>query len=107
MEIIPFVYQTEDELLSNTYIFVDAHKDCVVIDPSKDYDGIVNYIKDHLGFENLPEGLEEVALLRLSHPDSSLIELTKLLGSPIGKSGMNHRLKKLSLIAEELRAKQS
>lgn len=47
MEIIPFVYQTEDELLSNTYIFVDAQKNCVVIDPSKDYDGIVNYIKDH------------------------------------------------------------
>ena len=66
----------------------------------------INYIKDHLGFENLPEGLEEVALLRLSHPDSSLIELTKLLGSPIGKSGMNHRLKKLSLIASELRGQK-
>ena len=67
----------------------------------------INYIKENLGFENLPEGLEDVALLRLAHPDSSLIELTKLLGSPIGKSGMNHRLKKLSQIAEELRAKQS
>ena len=45
MEIIPFVYQTEDELLSNTYIFVDVHKDCVVIDPAKAYDGLVFYIK--------------------------------------------------------------
>ena len=47
MEIIPFVYHTDDELLSNTYIFVDASNSCVVIDPSKDYDGIVNYIKEH------------------------------------------------------------
>lgn len=46
MEIIPFVYHTDDELLSNTYIFKDAHNDCVVIDPSKDYDGIVDYIKN-------------------------------------------------------------
>ena len=47
MEIIPFIYHVDDELLSNTYIFKDAHNSCVVIDPSKDYDGIVNYIKDH------------------------------------------------------------
>ena len=47
MEIIPFIYQTEDELLSNTYIFKDSSNACVVIDPSKDYDGIVNYIKNH------------------------------------------------------------
>ena len=47
MEIIPFTYQTDDELLSNTYIFKDEHNDVVVIDPSKDYDGIVKYIKEH------------------------------------------------------------
>ena len=45
MEIIPFVYQSEDELLSNTYIFIDTSNACVVIDPSKDYDGIINYIE--------------------------------------------------------------
>ncbi|MBP5304348.1 MAG: DNA-binding protein WhiA [Lachnospiraceae bacterium] len=64
------------------------------------------YIRDNMGFENLPEGLEEVANLRLAYPDSSLIELTKLLGSPIGKSGMNHRLKKLSRIAQDLRGEK-
>lgn len=47
MEIIPFIYQTDDELLSNTYIFKDDQNRVVVIDPSKDYDGIVNYIKEH------------------------------------------------------------
>ena len=47
MEIIPFIYHTEDELLSNTYVFIDEHKDCVVIDPSLDYNGIVDYIKNN------------------------------------------------------------
>lgn len=44
MQIIPFIYDTDDELLSNTYLFIDAHNSCVVIDPSKDYNGIVDYI---------------------------------------------------------------
>lgn len=52
---------------------------------------------------NLPENLEEIANLRLENPDTSLIELGKMLKVPIGKSGVNHRLKKLQEIAEELR----
>lgn len=52
---------------------------------------------------NLPENLEEIANLRLENPDTSLIELGKMLKTPIGKSGVNHRLKKLQEIAEELR----
>lgn len=52
---------------------------------------------------NLPENLEEIANLRLENPDTSLIELGKMLKIPIGKSGVNHRLKKLQEIAEELR----
>ena len=47
MEIIPFTYDTNDELLSNTYIFIDGNKDAVVVDPSSDYDGVINYIKNH------------------------------------------------------------
>lgn len=47
MEIVPFIYNVEDELLSNTYVVIDSHKECVVIDPSSDYDGIVNYIKSN------------------------------------------------------------
>lgn len=52
---------------------------------------------------NLPENLLEIANLRLENPDTSLIELGKMLKTPIGKSGVNHRLKKLQEIAEELR----
>jgi len=46
-------------------------------------------------FEKLSENLKEIAILRLENPDASLIELGKMLKSPIGKSGVNHRLKQL------------
>lgn len=46
-------------------------------------------------FENLSENLKEIANLRLENPDASLIELSQMLKNPIGKSGVNHRLKKL------------
>ena len=44
MKIIPFIYEDVDDLVANTYIVID-NKDCVIIDPSRDYDGLVNYIK--------------------------------------------------------------
>ena len=43
MTVVPFIYDSPDELLSNTYVVID-NKDCVVIDPSSNYDGIINYI---------------------------------------------------------------
>ena len=51
----------------------------------------------------MSEGLEEVALARLSHPDATLKELGELLSPPVGKSGVNHRLRKLSEMAEKVR----
>lgn len=44
MKIIPFIYHDEDELMSNTYLIIDSHNDCVVIDPSKANDSILSYI---------------------------------------------------------------
>ena len=55
----------------------------------------ITYLRDTIGLEKLSEGLEEVALARLSHPDASLKELGALLSPPVGKSGVNHRLRKL------------
>lgn len=46
-------------------------------------------------FENLPENLKEIATLRLENPDATLTELGKMLKEPIGKSGVNHRLKQI------------
>ena len=53
-------------------------------------------------FEELSDQLKEIALLRKAHPDASLVELGSMLENPIGKSGVNHRLKKIIQIAEEL-----
>lgn len=53
-------------------------------------------------FDSLPENLKEIAEIREKNPDMSLVELGKLLKTPIGKSGVNHRLKTIEKIAEEL-----
>ena len=50
-------------------------------------------------FKKLDDNLKEIAILRLENPDMSLIELGKLLKEPIGKSGVNYRLKKIMEIA--------
>jgi len=63
----------------------------------------IKLIKKKHKFSSLPENLQEIAELRIANPDVSLIELGKMLSEPIGKSGVNHRLKKLSEIAEDLR----
>ena len=63
----------------------------------------IKLIKKKHKFSSLPENLQEIAELRIENPDVSLVELGKMLSEPIGKSGVNHRLKKLSLIADELR----
>ena len=63
----------------------------------------IKYIRDTIGFDRLPEGLKDVALTRLENPDATLKELGGLLKEPVGKSGVNHRLRKLSEIAVKLR----
>lgn len=67
--------------------------------------GDIEYIRDTIGFDKLPEGLKDVALTRLAHPEATLKELGNLLETPVGKSGVNHRLRKLSEVADKLREK--
>ena len=73
-----------------------------VIASKKHIEDIV-YIRDHVGFGNLSEGLKDIAILRVEHPDASLKELGTMLSPQIGKSGVNHRLRKLSMIADHYR----
>lgn len=61
-------------------------------------------IRDRYGFENLPENLRQMAEIRLEYPDAALKELGGYLEPNVGKSGVNHRLRRLSEIAEELRS---
>lgn len=63
----------------------------------------IMYIKETAGLESLPENLREMAELRLEYPEAPLKELGTYLDPPVGKSGVNHRLRKISMIAEELR----
>ncbi|MGB4658196.1 MAG: DNA-binding protein WhiA [Mobilitalea sp.] len=63
----------------------------------------IQYIKDTVGLGDLSDGLEDIARIRIEYPEASLKELGTMLLPPIGKSGVNHRLRKLSMIADQLR----
>ena len=63
----------------------------------------IRLIESKMGFHSLNEGLAEIAELRLQYPEATLKELGMMLNPQVGKSGVNHRLRKLSEIAEGLR----
>ena len=63
----------------------------------------ITYLRDNYGFNKLQASLREMAQVRLEHPDASLAELGGFLDPPVGKSGVNHRLRKLSELAEKIR----
>lgn len=58
----------------------------------------IKFIDEHMGLSELPQALQDTARLRLEYPDASLNELVEYSGG-IGKSGINHRLKKLQEMA--------
>lgn len=62
----------------------------------------INKIKRKKKFENLPENLKEIANIRIKNPDASLVEIGNMLKKPVGKSGVNYRLKRLVEISEDL-----
>lgn len=66
----------------------------------------IEVLKKKRKLEDLSEGLQEIAQLRILHPEASLIELGNMLKSPIGKSGVNHRLKAIEKMAEEILTKE-
>ena len=65
----------------------------------------IKYIDECIGLNKLTPSLRETAELRLKYSDASLKELGEMLVPPVGKSGVNHRLRKLDRIADELRRK--
>lgn len=88
---------------------VNRKVNCETANISKTVNAAVKQIEDirliqkMRGLDDLPAQLREMALLRLEYPDAPLKELGEYLDPPMGKSGVNHRLRKLSAIAEELR----
>lgn len=63
----------------------------------------IRLIETCMGFQKLAEPLRQLAELRLAEPDASLKELGEMLNPPVTKSGVNHRLRKLSQIANDLK----
>ncbi len=63
----------------------------------------IDLINRLMGIDKLPLPLKEIALVRMEFPDASLKELGEMLDPPVGKSGVNHRLRKIGEIADGIR----
>lgn len=89
--------------------FVNRQVNCETANISKTVNASVRQIEDIVfiqtkkGLESLPDHLREIAALRLEYPDAPLKELGTYLSPPVGKSGVNHRLRRISEIAAEIK----
>lgn len=63
----------------------------------------IELIRDTEGLDSLPLPLREMAIVRLEHPEAPLKDLGKYMDPPVGKSGINHRLRKLAAVADAIR----
>lgn len=63
----------------------------------------INFILRLKGIHYLPDKLRDIAMIRIENPDMPLQELGQMMDPPLGKSGVNHRLRKISQVAEDLR----
>ncbi len=82
---------------------------CETANLNKVVDAAVRHAKDieliieHRGLESLSDSLRDIASARLENPELSLRELGEMLNPPVGKSGVNHRLRKIEKIAQDIR----
>ena len=66
----------------------------------------IKYIKENMGLNKLPKNLRDIAEVRLLNQDASLKELGEMMIPTVGKSGVNHRLRKLDELAERLKERK-
>ena len=66
----------------------------------------IHFLQREIGLESLEPPLRDLARLRLENPESTLKELGQMLSPAVGKSGVNHRMRKLEELAEELRQRK-
>ena len=127
------VYMKEGENIADFLNITEAHKALMEFENTRIYKGMRNMvnrkvnceaanitktvnaatrqvedirlIREKMGLEGLPEPLRQMAYVRLENPQASLGELGNLLDPPVGKSGVNHRLRKLGELAKELKVK--
>ncbi|MDU1539332.1 MAG: DNA-binding protein WhiA [Paeniclostridium sordellii] len=65
----------------------------------------IKYIEEKIGLSHLPPNLREIAMLRIEYEDLTLKELGEMAKPELSKSAVNHRLRKIEQIADDLRAK--
>ncbi len=94
------VKRSQSEKQNRTINCVVANEDRSVIASVKQVLAIEK-IKANGGFSQLAENLQEIANLRMDHPEASIEELGNMTTPPISKSGANHRMRKLVKIAEQ------
>jgi len=63
----------------------------------------IELVVGDVGMENLEPRLQDICRVRIENPDATLEELGELLTPPVGKSGVNHRLRKISAMADNIR----
>ena len=99
----------EARVVKETRNKINRLVNCETANLNKTIDAAVKQIEDikllkkKRVFDDLPEGLKELAELRLKNTDVSYEELGMMLEPPISKSGVSHRLSKISKIADEYR----
>lgn len=63
----------------------------------------IQFIADTIGLQSLPPTLRDIAELRLQYSEASLKELGEMLKPKVGKSGVNHRMRKIDELADQIR----
>lgn len=82
----------------------DEHNSERMLNAADEQIEAIKLISIQRGLFTLPPGLQEIARLRLEHTSLSLSDLGQLMDPPVGKSGVNHRMRRLMDIAKEIRA---
>ena len=78
-----------------------ANADKTVAAAQEQIEAIRRYAREY-GLDALPEALHGTALLRITNPEASLADLAKLSLPPVSKSCLNHRLKKIMELANQV-----
>ena len=73
-----------------------------IVDASVKQVECIKLLDRTIGIENLPINLKEIARLRLENPEASMSELGKMLNPELSKSGVNHRMRRLQKMADDL-----
>ena len=78
----------------------DEHNGDKMLEAAQKQADAIRRISLKQGLFTLPPGLQEIARLRLDNPEMSLKELGELMDPPVGKSGVNHRMRRLMEILD-------